>query len=170
MGLSDASFLDQARPLIAGLKRPFYAFMVTQSSHLPFEPPQRLRESSLAQPWWEEPEKRLPLLMVAKGIKPLAITIHGGQVDLLPTVLDLLGVEGATGLMGRSLVNIRRNLSVMADGTLKGLPASPEEARHCTEGREIADLVIRGDYFRPPRAKPRGPSPDLALNRKPSID
>ncbi len=212
MGLSDASYLAQSVPIISGLKEPFYTFMVTQSSHLPFEPPDYLRElpldpdldrevmggyfqsvhytdkhlgifldrlrrtglldrtvvvvtgdhqgvhkyckqeihaSSHFQPWWEEPDRKLPFLIVAKGLAPREIALHAGQVDVMPTLLALLGVDaGVWGdrMMGRNLLNTGRNQVVLADGTLKG-EAGAAEAAHCKEGLEVADLIIRGNYF-----------------------
>ena len=213
MGLSDASYFAQVEPLVKAMKEPFYTFMVTQSSHLPFEPPDYVRElplgpdldrevmggyfqsvhytdkhlglflerlrrggvldrtvvvitgdhqgvhkyckqeihqSSQFQPWWEEKERRIPLLILAKGLEPREFGMHAGQVDLMPTLLGLLGVdpgEWGARMMGRNLLNTGRNQIVLADGTLKGEAANPREAAHCAEGLEIADLIIRGDYF-----------------------
>ncbi|BDU70997.1 LTA synthase family protein [Mesoterricola silvestris] len=213
MGLSDASFLAQALPLVTALREPFYAFMVTLSSHEPFHLPDYLRElpldpaldrspmgdylqsvhytdkhlglflrgleregllrrtvvvvtgdhqgvhkyyekellaSPLAQPWWGSRDHRIPLLIAAHGLAPRELDIHGGQVDLMPTLLGLLGIdpgEERTRMMGRDLLNTGRNLAVLADGTLVG-SAGAGGAFHCREGLEVADLIIRGDYFR----------------------
>lgn len=212
MGLADASFLAQATPIVRGLKEPFYAFMVTLSSHEPFNLPDYLRElpldpaldqspmggylqsvhytdkhlgiflkrledsglldrtvvvvtgdhqgvhryyekellrSPLAQPWWGARDHRIPFIIAARGLEPKELDIEGGQVDIMPTLLDLLGVDpGEWGgrMMGRNLLNTARGQVVLADGTLRGT-ASPREAAHCREGLEVADLIIRGNYF-----------------------
>jgi phosphoglycerol transferase MdoB-like AlkP superfamily enzyme len=109
---------------------------------------QELHQSPLFEPWWEEPDRRLPLVIVGLGLKPAECAVHGGQVDIAPTLLDLLGLEGERGFMGRSLVTTRRDVAVLVDGTLKGRPANPEEARQCAQGLAVADQILRGDYFR----------------------
>jgi len=213
MGLSDASYFNQAVPVIKAMKRPFYVFMVTQSSHLPFNLPDYLRDlplepelddhimggylqsvhytdkhlglfleslrregilddtvvvvtgdhqgvhkycqdalrtSPFAQAWWEDRERRIPFLVLAKGLDPTVVDVHGGQVDIMPTLLDLLGVDpGEWGrrMMGRNLLNTRRNTCVLGDGSLAGDPGNRAAAAHGAEGLEIADLIIRSNYF-----------------------
>jgi len=213
MGLSDASLFRQAEDLLVARKAPFYAFMVTLSSHMPFNLPEPLRGLSLepsleaevmgdyfqsvhytdqhlgrflerlgrrglldrtvvvvtgdhqgvhkfyaeqlkasrvCQAWAEDPERRIPCLILAKGVKPEEVDVHGGQVDLMPTLLDLLGIDEGhwpAGMMGRNLLNTRRNLCVLADGTVLGQGASVEVV-HCREGLAIADRLIRGNYLK----------------------
>lgn len=47
LGLSDASFLRQAAPIIEKNKEPFYNFMITLTSHAPFDLPNKYRELKL---------------------------------------------------------------------------------------------------------------------------
>jgi Phosphoglycerol transferase and related proteins, alkaline phosphatase superfamily len=47
LGLSDGSFLRQAEPIIVKQKQPFYSFMITLSSHGPFDIPAQYRELKL---------------------------------------------------------------------------------------------------------------------------
>lgn len=47
LGLSDGSFLKQAVPLITREKQPFYTFMVTLTSHSPFDLPEQYRRLHL---------------------------------------------------------------------------------------------------------------------------
>jgi phosphoglycerol transferase MdoB-like AlkP superfamily enzyme len=112
--------------------------------------PQELARSPLAEPWWVEDERKLPLLIVARGLQPGEIATQGGQVDLMPTLLDLLGVDPgpwAGKMMGRNLLNTRRNLCALRDGRVLGQAGDPEALRHCREGLEIGDQIIRGNYF-----------------------
>lgn len=214
IGLCDGSYFRQAAPVIAGLKRPFYAFLVTQSSHLPFKPPARVRSlplprdldgmvmggylqavhytdrqigllladlerrgalkdtvvaiygdhqgvhkfygeelaaSPLREPWWEDGSRRLPLVIQGEGLAPATVEAHGGQIDLMPTLLDLLDADGdpACGLlMGRSLLAPGPHQCVLAGGALTGPPTDPAWDRHVAEGPAVADLVIRGNAFR----------------------
>jgi len=47
LGLSDESYFKQIRPIIKELRQPFYAFMVTLTSHVPFEMPEDKKELGL---------------------------------------------------------------------------------------------------------------------------
>jgi lipoteichoic acid synthase len=47
LGLSDGSFFKQVIPIIEQEKKPFYTFMVTLSSHAPFDIPNKYREMKL---------------------------------------------------------------------------------------------------------------------------
>jgi len=46
----------------------------------------------------------IPLLILGPGIKPQVIEAPASQVDLLPTVMDMLGLKGLNHAMGKSLV------------------------------------------------------------------
>ncbi len=46
---------------------------------------------------------RVPLLLLGKGVEPKIIDEIASQIDLLPTVLDTLGIEGVHHSIGRSL-------------------------------------------------------------------
>ena len=46
---------------------------------------------------------RVPLIVSAPGLSPLAVSAPAGHADILPTILDLLGIAPPTGLDGRSL-------------------------------------------------------------------
>lgn len=47
LGLSDGSYLRQVEPIIKELREPFYSFMVTLTSHGPFDLPEQYRELNL---------------------------------------------------------------------------------------------------------------------------
>ncbi|MDT8717325.1 LTA synthase family protein [Clostridium sp. 19966] len=47
MGLTDKSFLTQTADMIANAKKPFYAFAVTSTSHMPFEPRADMKSMNL---------------------------------------------------------------------------------------------------------------------------
>ncbi len=55
LGLPDEQFLAQAATRIAALPEPFYAFMVTLTSHAPFDLPDRLCELELDPPLADSP-------------------------------------------------------------------------------------------------------------------
>lgn len=213
--LADEALLEQTAPILLGQARPFYAFMVTLSSHMPFKLPASTRDLALdpeldrepmggylqavhytdkhlgrflarldaagllddtvvaitgdhqgihkyldaevarsrfREPWWGGRDCRLPLLIVAKGLSPRVLDLQAGQVDLMPTLLGLLGVEPPPGLMGRDLLNTRRNVVVLADGSILG-DAGPELQAHLAASARVADLALHGDYFALPHAE-----------------
>lgn len=49
LGISDGSYFKQAVPIILGEKKPFYNFMVTLTSHNPFDLPDRYRKLTLSE-------------------------------------------------------------------------------------------------------------------------
>ncbi len=213
LGMSDEDFLAQAAERIASLPEPFYAFMVTLTSHGPFELPARSRQLKLADPlgsstlgnafqafhyadralgallgrlrrdgllersaivvygdhasvhrlyndevqalegaegWMRDPRCVVPLVVYAPGLDGTRIDVTGGQIDIMPTLLYLLGVDDAVTAgtaMGRNLLRTTRDFAVMADGTVVGRDRDAPFARAAAEGLAVADLAIRANYF-----------------------
>jgi arylsulfatase A-like enzyme len=54
----------------------------------------------------------LPLLISAPGIEPGSYSGHSSAIDVMPTVLDMLGQEVPDGIDGRSLYPAMKDLSV----------------------------------------------------------
>ena len=48
MGISDGTYLPQVEPIIVKQKQPFYTFLVTLSSHIPFQLPNKYKELKLS--------------------------------------------------------------------------------------------------------------------------
>ena len=221
LGLADGDFLPQAAAHVLRLPEPFYAFMVTLTSHAPFDLPERYRELDLDEglsdtclgnalqafhytdaqigrfvdalraggvldrsvlviygdhssvhrfcadevaalqgipEWMRDPRRVVPLIVHAPGIAGRRLDVTGGQIDIMPTVLELLGIDESTWAgtaMGRDLLGTRRDFAVLADGEVVGRDRGAAFARVAAEGLGIADLAIRGDYFRglPARAR-----------------
>ncbi len=213
LGLSDADFLPQAAARILRQPEPFYAFLVTLTSHVPFELPDedreldldpRLDRSSLGtafqcfrytdrqlgvfldalraagvlersvvvfygdhasvhrflndevaalegtEAWMRDDRPLVPLIIYAPGIHGERFPVTGGHVDIMPTLLYLLGLsEEATGptAMGRNLLRTKRDFAVLPDGAVVGRDAAATFTRTEVQGLEIADLLISGDYF-----------------------
>jgi uncharacterized sulfatase len=213
MGLSDSAYFDQAVPVIAAQKQPFYIFMVTLSNHTPFDIPAKFRglhaddaiagtklESYLQSvhyadqcigqlmdalrkkgmlkntvvvfygdhegihkyfsdelaaladkdAGWRDNRKETPLLIYQEGLKGKEITTIGGEIDIMPTLAYLMGIDDrelTSSVMGRNLLNTGKDYAVLSDGTFVG-KGSDEDRRHALKGLEVADLIIRGDYFK----------------------
>lgn len=50
--------------------------------------------------------------------------------------------------MGRNLLNTKKDFAILANGTYKGAPTTNEERNKAIQGLEIADKLIRSNYFR----------------------
>ncbi|MBE3596222.1 MAG: LTA synthase family protein [Hydrogenibacillus sp.] len=224
MGLSDRSLFRQTVTLLKEAPEPFYAFVITLSSHLPFIIPEeeqtlKLPESmqgtivgdylqsihyfdralgaflrdlqeegllertlivvygdhdglllhkdreameaafdrSIDQETWLKSYQPVPLLIYHVGWTGRTVETIGGEIDVTPTVADLLGIDAgrlAGWAMGRSLLDSRTSYAVLPggdyslqaaitpDGVFTTLPAWADEAL------SVADLIHRTRYFR----------------------
>lgn len=211
IGLSDGSFLRQVVPILEQTKQPFYNFMITLSSHGPFDIPKEYRELQIEpsldqtklggyfqsvhytdkqigifldsldkeglldntvvviygdhggihkyyndelsgiQPqesWWMDYDKKVPFIIYKKGMSPKIVETTGAQIDILPTVAYLMGVNSQqyeNTAMGRNLLNTNRDFAVLADGTFVGQDTELKE--HASQGIDIADLLVQNNYF-----------------------
>lgn len=213
MGISDGSFFSQAAPILSATRSPFYAFLVTMSSHAPYNLPQKYRELRLEKAFDQTtvggylqsihytdkqigqflaqlkqrgilsrsivvvygdhegihkyvqdqaskyPElangKRVPLIISGTGLQPKKIAAVGGQIDILPSLAYLLGVDEQAyrrSAMGRNLLKTHKSFAVLTDGTYIGKAVSDADVRMCKSGLRIADDIIRSDYFRKPHS------------------
>ncbi len=220
LGLSDGSFFKQTAAFVAQQKQPFYDFLVTLTSHGPFDLPKQYRKLQLddkldksklggyfqsihytdeqigrflaeldkrgtldntvvviygdhsgvhkyyndevqkihpQQSWWLDATPRIPLIIYHKGMQGREIATTGGQVDIMPTVAYLMGIDPSkysTTAVGRNLLNTNKNFAVLANGKYLGTPpADPAEQAHAVKGIDIADLILRTNYFAPQKAK-----------------
>ena len=211
LGLSDESFLRQMLPHLEQSPQPFYNFIVTMTSHGPYDLPKEYRELEMdlqfdqtklggyfqslhytdkqigqfihaldekgllentviviygdhegihkyykdelagIQPqeeWWLENNFKVPLIIYKKGLEPKVIETTGSQIDILPTVAYLMGIEKekyANSAMGRNLLTTQRDYAVLADGTFVG--ESKEYEEHARKGLNLSDLIIQSNYF-----------------------
>lgn len=100
--------------------------------------------------WWQENNKKIPLIIYSKDIEAATISNAGGQVDFLPTISYLLGIDKdkfQDTSMGRILVNTNRNSTILNYGEIMGTPNNEDEESHLKDVFKIADLIIQGDYF-----------------------
>ncbi len=213
MGISDESFLKQVEPIIVKQKQPFYTFMITESSHTPFNLPNNLKEMRLPASinntylegyfqsihytdkqlgilldslqrdgildntvvvlygdhegihkyfpdslekidfpgdWWQDNHKQTPLIVYQPGLKSEEITTTGGEVDILPTICYLMGIDSkefSGEAMGRNLLNTDQSFAVLQGGKYVGDNSDPKQVEHAKKGLDIADMIIRSNYF-----------------------
>ncbi len=85
----------------------------------------------------------------AEDVVPTRFDVEGGQIDVMPTLLDLLGVDSALyshTAMGRSLVATKASFAVSGTGKIYGTPTDADEYM-LSRALKIADLILENDYF-----------------------
>jgi len=92
-----------------------------------------------------EPLVRVPLIVYVPGAEPRRIGAKRSHIDVVPTVLELMGLAPDSDLHGTSLVEDTR--------------AAPEEANE----RDVFIDMPAGPYNEMRRAVVTGPSPGLKL-------
>ncbi|MDP4160075.1 MAG: LTA synthase family protein [Bacillota bacterium] len=214
LGISDGSYLNQIVPIIESEKQPFYNFMVTLTSHNPFDLPNQYRKLALSddlnktklggyfqsinytdeqignflskldnsgvldnsvvviygdhtgvhkyyndevkqvQPqegWWLDDSKRIPLIIYHKGMNGQEIKTTGGQIDTLPTIASLMGIDKnryKNTAFGRNLLNTNEDFAVLANMQYVGKASTKQEEENRAKGIDLADLIIRKNYFK----------------------
>lgn len=102
-------------------------------------------------PQWKVQDKKVPFIIYNPYIKGETIETIGGQVDILPTVLYTLGIDKEKyihSVMGRNLLNTKRNFTVLNYGEIVGTPPSKEEEEHMKKAIYIGNKIIEGNYFK----------------------
>lgn len=213
LGISDADYFSQIVPVLKNKKKPFYAFMVTQTSHGPFDLPESYRELKLdsslsgnimgdylqsihyadkaigkfidelkskgllensmiviygdhtgvhkfypeqvnaiepSQDRWLNNDMRIPLIIYSSSISGKTVSIQGGQIDVMPTIEYLLGIDKSkyeNEALGKVLVNTNKKYTILENFKMYG-NYTEEDQKHAEEGILISDKIIRSDYFK----------------------
>lgn len=83
--------------------------------------------------------------------QPQTLTIKGGQVDIMPTLMYLLGMPKSDYryAMGKVLVNTNRDYVLLPNGTVIGTPGFSDPDQYNTFYRmyDTVDLLMKKDYF-----------------------
>lgn len=100
--------------------------------------------------WWKEEDHKIPLIIYSKGMNPKTIEAHGGQVDILPTICYLLGIDKEEYIntsMGRNLVNTNRDATIIKGNKIMGNVKSDDEKEHLLDAYTIGKEIIKKNYF-----------------------
>lgn len=100
--------------------------------------------------WWKGYDKKIPLIIYSKDMKPQLVEASGGQVDIPPTVMYLLGIDDDSYIstsMGRVLVNTNRDATVIKGNEIKGNVKNKEEEEHLLNSYSVGEKIIKSNYF-----------------------
>ncbi|ATD55016.1 LTA synthase family protein [Clostridium chauvoei] len=115
----------------------------------------KIQDLPLEGDWWRNYEKKIPLIIYGKdsngqNIKGRTLEVHGGHVDIAPTLLYLLGIEDSyykEKVMGRILVNTNRDATVIKGNEIIGIPKDKQEEEHLKNAYNIGEKIIKNRYF-----------------------
>ncbi|MDZ5253186.1 LTA synthase family protein [Clostridium sp. LIBA-8841] len=109
---------------------------------------------SLSNPesWWlDNGNHTVPLVIYNPSVKtPVKDDVYGGQIDIMPTLLYLLGVDNnvyQNTALGRNLLNTNRSYAVLTDRTVKG-ELTDKEKQIVGNSLDLSDKMIRANYFK----------------------
>ncbi|MDS0528174.1 LTA synthase family protein [Clostridium sp. SHJSY1] len=100
--------------------------------------------------WWKEVDNKIPLIIYSEGLTPKLVEAHGGQVDLLPTICYLLGVDEnkyKNSSMGRVLINTNKDATIIKNNKIVGNVKNEEEKQHLLMAYDIGEKIIKSNYF-----------------------
>ncbi len=96
----------------------------------------------------DEESGKSPIVFIAlnAGITKM-IDYPVGQIDVFPTILDLMGVEDCSWRgLGISMFNSENRSAVDVNGVLHG-KSTPEIDQRKKDAWDISDMIIRSNYF-----------------------
>ncbi len=103
--------------------------------------------------WFQDKDgRRVPVIIYdpSQNVKPLTSEVFGGQIDLMPTILYLLGIPSEQydkTCMGRNLLNTSRSYAIINNGSIKGEEnLTDEEKAIVSKSLDISDKMIRSNY------------------------
>ncbi len=99
---------------------------------------------------WMRNGARIPLIIYKKGMPGEDVDVIGGEIDILPTLAYLMGVDDSeySGyVMGRNLLNTRKSFAILNNGDFITSHSDEKERKHALEGMELADKILRSDFF-----------------------
>ncbi|MGB5824029.1 MAG: LTA synthase family protein, partial [Proteocatella sp.] len=90
----------------------------------------------------------VPFIIHVPGMKGFEVDKIGGQIDMMPTVAYLLGIENekyASVVMGRNLFGKYSGSGILPTGKVI---RETDDINHLKSAIKIADMRIRGNYFK----------------------
>lgn len=104
------------------------------------------------EPWMEQNNKKIPLIIYNKNIEGETLPVIGGQVDTLPTLAYLFGAPKDTYTsnltLGRNLLNTNKNYALLSNNELIEEGLVEKEKENIKKLISISDKMIRGNYYK----------------------
>lgn len=111
----------------------------------------RLKDIDCENPKWKEKDIRVPLIIYNPSITGEKREVIGGQMDIMPTVLYLAGVDESkfeNTAMGKILVKTNRNFTILNNGEIVGMPSNEKEKEHIEKVFYIGDKLLKTNYIK----------------------
>ncbi|TWH77023.1 LTA synthase family protein [Sedimentibacter saalensis] len=197
MGIADESLFLQTYDELKKLRNPYYMFVITLTSHMPFNISDDFRYLELPNTdyscnylqsihytdkvlgdffdkldengmldntifiiygdhegvhkyydtYLPDNNGRVPFIIYIPGIDGFVVDKIGGQIDMMPTLLYLLGIDENDynkSLMGNNLFSSSPGSVLLPSGDIIG---KTENEDHLNNANLISDLIIKGNYF-----------------------
>lgn len=139
--LESEGLLENAAVVITGDHGGLHKYYPNAISSLPEgERPDFLRTDT---------ETTVPLIVCAPGLEQKTFENIGGQVDVMPTLLSLLGVHVADDenyMLGRDLTDVTRSYAVTKDQRLIGT-LSGSDVKMALKCYEVSGYIIKSDML-----------------------
>jgi phosphoglycerol transferase MdoB-like AlkP superfamily enzyme len=110
----------------------------------------KVEQITPAEPWWSDNDMRIPLIIYNKNLESKTIDIPAGQIDLMPTISYLMGVDKKryeNTTFGKVLVNTNKKYTILNNLSMRG-NYSPSEEKHMSDGIKLSDKMVQSDYFK----------------------
>lgn len=101
--------------------------------------------------WMKTNDYKVPFIIYSKDIKPETISTFGGQIDILPTLSYVMGINSEKYLftsVGRNLLNTNLNYTYTPSGELISSGLSNDKTSLLEKAVKYSDMIIRSNYFR----------------------
>lgn len=101
--------------------------------------------------WMKNNNQNVPLIVYSKNYKNETIDTYGGQVDILPTLSYLMGVDPnkyTYTSMGRNLLNTKRNFVILPNGNIQSINLTKKEIDMFLKAVKYSDKLIEANHFR----------------------
>ncbi|WP_125154716.1 LTA synthase family protein [Clostridium rectalis] len=111
----------------------------------------KLKDVTPREDWWFKDSLRIPFIVYNKDVQGKKFDTIGGQVDFLPTISYLMGVNEKIYIntaMGKNLLKTKKNFTILSNGVVKGNPNNDDDKNHAINALYISDKMLRSNYFK----------------------
>ncbi|WP_326514445.1 LTA synthase family protein [Clostridium intestinale] len=107
-----------------------------------------VKATSGLEDWMRDNNRKVPLIIYNKDIEKKILHVNGGQVDTLPTVAYLFGVnldKESDKTIGRNLLNTKKDFVVLSTREFIG---DEKEKEEMLKAIDLSDMLIRANYYK----------------------